>query len=157
MPGPAFAVSIFSTAGYSTKAITDVACTFPAQALLPSKDKGVLVVEGFYFPWEATDHTQRTQDGERVITIRRPLDGKALRLKVLTPPARCWTFGFLAIHAFLKPVSAKQEMEGFLVSTATGNIRKNERGELLGDSLFLAYPEILAPRRNIDFTAPAGG
>src|ERR1035441_7046018 len=87
-PGPAFAVSMFSVAGYSNKKITDVACTFPADALMPSKEDGLLIVEGFYFPWEATNHTQRTNVGERVITIKRPSDGMALQLKVLTPPAK---------------------------------------------------------------------
>jgi len=118
------------------------------------KENGPLVIEGFYFPWEATNHTQRTNDGERVITVRRPLDGKALQLKVLTPPAKCWQLGFLAVHAFLEPVSLEQNTEGFIVTTATGNLRSNDVGEMVADSLFLSYPEIIRPRRNIDFTIP---
>jgi hypothetical protein len=143
---------MFSIDGYSKKAISDVPCLFPGEALTPTKERGALVIQGFYFPWEATNHTQRTPHGERVISIKRPLDGKALQLKVLTPPAKCWSLGFVGVHAFLEPVSPDQEMEGFLVATSTGNLHRNAANEMLADSLVLGYPRIFPPRRNIDYT-----
>ena len=150
--GPAFAVTMFSIEGYSKKAISDVACFFPGDELAPCKENGALVIEGFYFPWDATRHTQRTPDGERVITIKRPLDGKHLKMKVLTPPAKCWNLGFVGVHAFLEPVPADQQMEGLMVATPTGNLRRNADNELLADSLVLAYPRMFPPRRTVDYT-----
>jgi hypothetical protein len=152
VPGPAFSVSILSIEGYSKKAIADVACLFPGSGLTPTRETGVLIIEGFYFPWEATTHTQLTDEGERVISVRRPSDEKALQLKVLTPPATCWNLGFVAVHANLEPINADQKMEGFFVTTSTGNLRRNDADEMLGDSLVLGYPRVFPPRRSIDYS-----
>lgn len=98
----------------------------------------VLVVEGYFFPpmWR---RFIRDADGQPILSVVHPT-GMVLALKALLP--RLPDRPFLGIELYSIPVEpeASEPAHGFTISSSTGNVRKNELGELIADGLYCIVP-----------------
>ncbi|HVE45802.1 MAG TPA: hypothetical protein VNA57_03510 [Acidimicrobiales bacterium] len=128
-------------------------------------DADVLSLEGYYFPPLWRRFIRLDANGRPVIRVFHPAKA-VLELRVLLPHAKCELPGFLGIELYTqysispaaedeRPDDAEHGYEskpGFIFSGSTGNLRRNEAGELLGDGIYCMYPvHEIAGTRNLDF------
>lgn len=153
--GPAFALAMrgveqFRPAGK----VSDDVCLFTEQSFVPVPGANLLVLEGHYFTALWRRFVRPGPDGTHSIDIVHPA-GAVLHLKVLFPPERCPVQGFLGVELYDNIGDPETPVPSFMLSGSTGNLQRNEKGELLGDGIFCLYPRgALRARRSVDF-APA--
>ncbi len=99
-----------------------------------------LTIIGHYFPMPWREFVYRAADGEWWINLLHP-GGQAMKpLRVLLAAVDSGWAGFVGLEARPHGLPASDREPSFFVTTATGNLRRNEEGELLGDQLLCAYP-----------------
>lgn len=151
--GPAFALAVNHAEEFLLE--TDDACenvtlmTHAPPSLTAARQ---LILEGYYFPavWRRFVYVR---DGIPMLTIAHPCRAM-LELRVLFPPPLCPLQGFLALDMYDSPFSDEVPPPGFIFSGPTGNLRRNDQGELLGDGLFCFYPDderLIESVRSIDY------
>lgn len=128
-------------------------------------DADVVSLEAHYFPPLWRRFIRPDPKGRPVIRVFHPAKA-VLELRVLLPHAKCELPGFLGIEIYTQysislladagePEDAEHVHEsepGFIFSGSTGNLRRNEDGELLGDGIYCMYPvHQIAGARNLDF------
>ncbi len=128
-------------------------------------DADVVSLEAYYFPPLWRRFIRPDAKGRPVIRVFHPAKA-VLELRVLLPHAKCELPGFLGIEIYTQysipllgdagePEDAEHVHEpepGFIFSGSTGNLRRNEDGELLGDGIYCVYPvQQIAGKRNLDF------
>jgi hypothetical protein len=99
-----------------------------------------LTIIGHYFPMPWREFVYRAADGEWWINLLHPAAQAMKPLRVLLAPVDSEWAGFIGLEARPHGLPASNGEPSFVVTTATGNLRRNEEGELLGDQLFCAYP-----------------
>jgi hypothetical protein len=153
--GPAFTLVIRGIDSFDTTerpSPTDV--TFGESELTLVPAPRIFVLEGHYFPPAWRRFIRTGVDGERTINIVHP-NGALLGLKVLLPPEQCPLQGFLGVEIYSEPPEMPDPARGFILSGSTGNIRRNEEGEWLGDGVFCIVPRGQMPvRRSLDYRRP---
>jgi hypothetical protein len=117
----------------------------------------IYVLEGHYFPalWRRFVRTAR--DGAKTVEVLHPA-GVVLSLRVLWPPDECDRQGFLGIELYtdFQDEDAPDPAHGFILSGSTGNLRRNDEGELLGDGVYCIAPREGFPvRRSLDYGKPS--
>lgn len=137
--GPAFGMSIFGYESFAraTEA-SDSDVVFEANEIDVLVSGTSLHLEGHYVPelWRRFVRTSPT--GEKFIPILHPA-GAVLHLKVLLPDANLATQNFFGMELYSGTGEFHAE-SGFIFSGSTGNLRRNEQGELLGDGIYAIYP-----------------
>ncbi|WP_123863416.1 hypothetical protein [Burkholderia plantarii] len=108
-----------------------------AENLLP--DANTYVVEGHYLPASMRRFIRLNNCGQPVISVVHP-NGMVLTLRVLIDSNKFNGPGFLALDFYSSKEEKLFEGGSFVFSSSTGNIRKNEKGEKLGDGLYCVYP-----------------
>jgi hypothetical protein len=106
--------------------------------------------EAYYFPaiWR---RFVRVENGQPVIGLVHPA-GVVIPLRVLFPQASCERQAFLGVELYRGVGEWVGFDTGFLLSSSTGNLRRNDRGEWLGDALYCMYPrEGMSVRRSADY------
>jgi hypothetical protein len=154
--GPAFGMTMFGLDQFECATKTDdQSCLFEQEELTIIPRTNGLVLEGHYFPTMWRRFIQTTKDGKKTISIVHPT-GNILRLKVLLPPDQCPIGGFLGLELCSALVEIVGADSGYILSSSTGNIRKNEKGEVLGDAISCMFPRIGETniRRSIDHINP---
>lgn len=107
-----------------------------------------LMITGYYFPVPWREFVYRSSSGEWWIDLIHPRAQAVKRLRVILASKDCEFPGFIGLEA--QPHSVEtDEQPGFIVSSSTGNLRRNEQGELIGDQLLCMYPA--ADPDNLDF------
>lgn len=72
-------------------------------------------------------------------------------MRALLASGRCEWPGLIGIELRREPVGIGPS-PSYIVSSSTGNLRRNENGELLGDGIFCMYPRgDIGHRRTIDY------
>lgn len=108
-----------------------------------------LTLEGFYFPPLWHRFVTRRDGGER-IGIVHP-SSAVLELRALSASARCEFPGIIGIEVRREPMGSGPS-PSYIVSGSTGNLRRNEAGQLLGDGIFCMYPSReIGTRRTLDY------
>jgi hypothetical protein len=153
--GPAFAIAITDIEEFVTDTtVTADTLLFTDVDVVALPEADQVVLEGYYFPplWRRfirVDHR-----GELVISIFHPAKA-VLHLRVALPPDSCEVPGFLGFEVYTNYLKAEGEdpRPGFIMSGSTGNLRRNEAGEMLGDGIYCFYPaeDFPVATRNIDF------
>ncbi len=115
------------------------------------------VIEGHYFPLLWRRFIRTRPDGRMIIPIVHPV-GVILEMPVLLPGDACPIGGFIGLDFFGSIVRESSHDSGYSLSSSTGNLRQNEKGEMIGDGLFCTYPrpEGMPTHRSLDFRLAAG-
>lgn len=127
----------------------------------PANDTtGGLGVTGFYFPVPWRQYVRRVDDEEYQLQLVNPSAQAILPLRVALASKTCGYPGFIGIQVEPRGVSYAGDGAGFMLSSATGDLRRNDEGELLGDALVCMYPavdleEMHMPSLNFPLPAPA--
>lgn len=126
----------------------------------PQDRSGGVGVTAYYFPVGWRQFVRRVGEGEYNIYIVNPPTQAVLPLRVLLSSASCGYPGFIGLEVEARTISFPNDEPGFFVSTATGDLRRNDEGELLGDQLVCMYPaagvgELHIPTLNLRLPAPA--
>lgn len=137
--GPSFSVTIRDVKQFKpTNNISKGSCVFIEDELTPMPMANILIIEGHYFPPLWRRFIQTEIDGKKFIQIIHP-NGAILRLRVLLPSNRCSRAAFIGLECFT--LYDSENLEGiFALTGSTGNLRRNEKGELLGDAICCVYP-----------------
>jgi len=151
--GPAFSLCIFGMDEFDVAdSKTDYTCVVRDNELTFLPANRTLIIEGHYFPILWRRFIQKLPDGTPVIPIVHPA-GAVLHLKVLLPDDECPIGGFFGLELFGGVRRDQLLTSGYSLSSSTGNARKNDKGELLGDGLVCFYPrpEDLPVVRSLDY------
>lgn len=156
--GPAFALALtrFDDVVGETSENADTV-VFDETDVTPLDDAEVLVVEGYYFPPLWRRFIRCDSMGRLVIRVFHPAKA-VVELRVLLPPTKCKLPGFLGLEAYTQYAPSSVEDDeakpSFIFSGSTGNIRRNDDGELLGDAIYCMYPgHEIAGLRNLDYVS----
>lgn len=119
-----------------------------------------LSIVGYYFPTPWREFVRRGHDGEWWINLLHPNAQAVKPLRVIMATPYADLSGVIGLEAFPFQMSATDDTPAFFVSTATGNLRRDEQGELLGDQLLCVYPQpdldqAHIPTLNFALPAPA--
>jgi hypothetical protein len=103
--------------------------------------KGVirLKITGFYFPVPWREFVHRVAQDHYEISIVNPSTQAVLRLRVLLGSKDSDYPGFIGIQVTPHGLDLG-DGPGFLMTSATGNLRRDAEGNLLGDQLVCFYP-----------------
>lgn len=150
--GPAFGIMMRGVEQFQlADKISDEICLFSDQEFLPISGAKV-ILEGYYFPALWRRFVRLRHDGSYGIDIFHP-NGAVLPLKVLFPPERCLLQGFLGLEIYTEVSDDDTPTPSFFLSGSTGNLRRNQKGELLGDGIYCFYPHgAWQARRSADYT-----
>jgi hypothetical protein len=154
--GPAFGVSVRGVEQFERATELEAGDIEVREDAIPSvpgfaSNEQVLVLEGFYFPplWH---RFTRRRDGVERLSIVHP-SSAVLELRVLAASDRCDWPGMIGIELRREPMVDSGPSPSFIVSGSTGNLRRNEDGDLLGDGIFCFYPGgDIGRRRTLDYT-----
>ena len=101
-----------------------------------------LRITGYYLPARWREFVYRGADGQYWLHLLHP-NGQALkRLRVALASTEADYSGLIGLEVL--PHSLEGVGEGtpmFIMSTSTGNLRRSQEGDLLGDQLLCFYPE----------------
>ena len=104
-----------------------------------SADTVGLVVTGYYFPFRWREFVYRMPDGTLWIPLLHPQAQAVKLLRVLLASMQSDSPGFIGVEA--RPAGGVFPEDGqFLMGSSTGNLRRNEAGDLIGDQLLCMYP-----------------
>src|SRR5205823_4572639 len=108
------------------------------------------VLEGFYFPPKARRFVKAVRN-KACMQIVHPV-GIVMDLQVaLADPSGCDFPGLVGFTLY--PIQTGiPAPSGYMMSSSTGNLRKNSNGDILGDGLFCVFPDELRSitRRTLD-------
>ncbi len=162
-PGPSFGITFLGVDDFrlaspkDTQLIETEGIVFNFNDLPPAEGNGY-VLEGFYFPPQARRFV-RYSGGKYSMQIVHPT-GIVIDLKVaVADPADCNFPGVIGLTVRPVDVQFGDATSGYMMSSSTGNLRPNEKGELVGDGLFCAFPDGLRnlPRRDLNYIHVSSG
>ncbi len=140
--GPSFALTIIGLDEFEQTDATRDVVYFSDEDLDPAPQDNGLTIEGYYFAVPMRRYLSRDWQGRRVVRIAHPSRG-VLELPVCLTDPSCDLPGFIGLE--VQTVYADfPEKSGYMLSTSTGEARRNARGELLGDALCAIFPASLA-------------
>jgi hypothetical protein len=153
--GPAFAITLTDLEQFATEAHASAdTLLFTEADVTPLPEADQIVLEGYYFPPLWRRFIRRDNRGELTISVFHPAKA-TLHLRVALPPDSCQLPGFLAFEVYTNYLKEEEAgpRPGFTISGSTGNLRRNEHGEMLGDGIYCFYPAEDFPMamRNVDF------
>lgn len=140
--GPSFALTIVGVQDFETTESARDVIAFSDEDLDPGPEDNGVVIEGYYFAVPMRRFLSRDWRGRRVVRLAHPSRG-VLELPVCLTDPSCDLPGFIGLE--VRTVYAEfPEPSGYLLSTSTGNARRNQQGELLGDALCAVFPASFA-------------
>jgi hypothetical protein len=113
------------------------------------KDLTGLRIAGFYFPVFWREYVTRVASDRYEVAIVNPGSQAVVRLRVALGAKDSAHPGFLGLQAMPHGIDFPDAECGFLLTSATGRLRRNVRGDLLGDQLVCMYPR---PDENLPAT-----
>jgi hypothetical protein len=99
-----------------------------------------LRIAGYYLPVPWREYVQRIGPDRYEIGIVNPGAQAVLRLRVLLAPVDSDLPGLIGLQAVPHGLLMPSGGAGYMVTSSTGNLRRNEDGDLLGDQLVCVYP-----------------
>jgi len=117
-----------------------------------------LRIAGYYFPTRWRESVSRTDDGAYWLHLLHP-NGQALkRLRVVPAGVDAEHAGLIGLEALPHGLKGAGTDPIFVLSTSTGNLRRNDDGDLLGDQLmcFYAQPDLCdVSFESLNYTLPS--
>jgi hypothetical protein len=105
------------------------------------KDIKGLMITGYYLPARWREFVYRSSSGAYWVNLVHP-NGQALkRLRVILASVDAGYAGLIGLEAMPHSLEGLSDGPSFILSTSTGNLRRNENGDLLGDQLMCVYPQ----------------
>jgi hypothetical protein len=101
-----------------------------------------LTFRGYYLPVMWREFVFRADDGSMWMHLLNPVAQATIRLRVLLASKDSDIPGFIGLEALPHGFEQVGDQPTFFISTSTGNLRRNDAGELLGDQLFCMYPQL---------------
>lgn len=100
-----------------------------------------LRITGYYLPvpWREFVHQR---EGEQWIDLVHPNAQAVKKLRVALASKESDLPGLIGLEAVPHGINVADKESGFFLSSSTGNLRRNEKGELLGDQLVCMYPAL---------------
>jgi hypothetical protein len=153
--GPSFGVTIHGLDGFATEPNErDGDVTYTVDDVEPISEPRIFVVEGYFLPALWRRFVVRDEANRPIIRIVHPT-GAILQLRAVSPPEAAEQYGFIGIELYSDTKELPDPDHGFIISSSTGNIRRNEHGELLGDAIACTVPRAtLAARRRLEHQPP---
>jgi hypothetical protein len=152
--GPAFGLTLQGIEYFqlATDTVSQSVCVLNYDELTMIPGCTGVAIEGHYFPLLWRRFIRNRLGGEKYIQIVHP-SGAILELPVLLPSDSCPIGGFIGLDFYGSIYHESTIMSGYNISSSTGNVRTNEKGEKLGDGLYCSYPrpEDLPVRRSLDY------
>ncbi len=96
--------------------------------------------QGHYLPPHYREFVRRTSSGQYEMGLINSDNHAVLPLKIALGGIDSDFPGIIGLHARPINVNLFGAEAGFILSSSTGNLRRNSRGELLGDGLYCIYP-----------------
>ncbi len=128
--GPAFCVAIRGVEEFKQVGrLRDQVCSFSHTEITPVLGASMLALEGYYFPPSWRRFVRSDSDSTKTISIVHPI-GAVLKLKVLLAPDNCALPGFIGLDVYSDRPDEPGVVGGFILSSSTGNLRRNEDGQL---------------------------
>ncbi len=154
--GPAFSLCVQGIEQFTPADVkTQNACVLNCDELTIITGSTGVAIEGHYFQplWRRFIRTRH--DGVKVISIVHP-SKVVMELRVLLSADDCPLGGFIGLDFFGTPDREPSDASGYSLSSSTGNVRLNEKGEKVGDGLLCCYPrpDGLPIRRSLDHQPP---
>lgn len=138
--GPAFTITIRGIEQFDcAKKIESNDIVFSINQLAIASTPHVLFLEGHYFPAAWTRFIPRSDSDAKELMVAHP-SGGVITMKALFPPAGCPIQNFLAIEMYAEQNDSEINGCEIIFSGSTGNIRRNEKGEKLGDGIYYMFP-----------------
>jgi hypothetical protein len=99
------------------------------------------LIVGYYLPVRWREFGYRSSSGAWWINLVHP-NGQALkRLRVILASVDAGYAGLIGLEVKAHSLEGLSDGPSFILSTSTGNLRRNEHGDLLGDQLMCVYPQ----------------
>jgi hypothetical protein len=98
-----------------------------------------LAIEGYFFPARWREFVYRTPDGSHWLNLVHPKAQAMKHLRIILASTESDFPGLIGLEARPHTLEVGDEA-GFALTTSTGNLRRNEEGELIGDQLLCVYP-----------------
>jgi hypothetical protein len=156
-PGPSFGVTLLGLHYFRPATSSEVAdlraegILFDADELPPCVGANGFVLEGFYYPPKARRFV-KLAGATASMQIVHPV-GVIMDLKVvLSDPSKCDFPGLIGLTLYPIPVKFGEEKSGYMISSSTGNLRRNDCNELVGDGLYCAFPDGMQSLHRRDLT-----
>jgi hypothetical protein len=122
------------------------------------RDLTGLTIVGYYLPARWREFVYRSSSGAYWVNLVHP-NGQALkRLRVVLASVHAGYAGLIGLEAMPHSLEGLSDGPSFILSTSTGNLRRNENGDLLGDQLMCVYPQPdlkTARIESLNYTLPA--
>jgi hypothetical protein len=151
--GPAFALTMRGLEHFErTERVKDIPCVFKHEKLTPMPGQHRFVLEGHYLPALWRRFVRAKPDGTKIIPIVHPA-GTVIELKAIFPSEQCALQNFFGLELYTVPVVGDGVSPLFKLSGSTGNLRRNEQAELLGDGIYFMYPrqDNIPIKRSLDY------
>jgi hypothetical protein len=103
-------------------------------------DLAGLRIAGYYLPVRWREFVHRIGPDHYEIGIVNPGAQAVLSLRVLLAPVDSDLPGLIGLQAVPHGLVMPSGGGGYMVTSSTGNLRRNEDGDLLGDQLVCVYP-----------------
>lgn len=142
IPGPAFSLAISGIEQFQRASkIKDTPLLFTDQEISSMPSPTLFALEGYYLPALWRRFVRKKENGTKTISLSHPA-GVVLELKVIFPPEQCALQNFIGLELYTYPAVPKSEEinSEFALSGSTGNLRKNDQGQTLGDGVFCVFP-----------------
>jgi len=142
--GPAFGLSMFGLEHFErANKIKDTPLIFKDAEISSMPGPNRFALEGYYLPALWRRFIREKEDGSKTISLIHPT-GAVLELKVIFPPEQCARQNFIGLELYTDTAGPESEglTSGFTLSGSTGNLRKNEQEQVLGDGICCVYPRL---------------
>jgi len=100
-----------------------------------------LIFVGYYLPVPWREYAYLVGPEQYEIQIVNPSAQAVLRLTALLASPTSAYPGLIGIQALPHGLPSKSNVPSFMMMSSTGDLRRNKRGELLGDQLICVYPQ----------------
>lgn len=118
-----------------------------------------LRIAGYYFPVPWREYAYRVGPDQYEIQIVNPTSQAVLRLRALLASKDSALPGLIGLQAVPHGLPTPSGDSGFMITSSTGNLRRNAQGELLGDQLVCVYPQpdmsVAASYMSLNYPMPA--
>ena len=117
-----------------------------------------LTVVGYYLPARWREFIYRDSTGAYWADLVHPNKQATKHLRIILAAVDAGYAGMIGLEAMPHSLEGVSETPGFFLSTSTGNLRRDEKGDLLGDQLLCAYPQpdiSTASVRSLSYDLPA--
>jgi hypothetical protein len=99
-----------------------------------------LTIIGYYLPARWREFVYRDDNDAYWVDLVHPNNQATKHLRVILAAVDAGYAGLIGLEAMPHDLGQTDSPPSFILSTSTGNLRRNDKGDLLGDQLMCVYP-----------------